>query len=635
SSEASFPVVGGPDLTHNGDWDAFVAKVATDGTALAYAGYVGGSSFDAGYGVAVDGAGAAYVAGHTNSSEASFPVVGGPDLTHNGDWDAFVAKVAADGTALAYAGYVGGTDLDGGYGVAVDGSGAAYVTGNTRSSEASFPVLGGPDPTYNGDTPGLGAGDAFVAKLAADGSGLVYAGYIGGSSEDAGRGIAVDGAGAAYVTGYTKSSEASFPAADGPDSTFNGGRDAFVAKVAADGSGLAYAGYVGGSGYDAGYGVAVDGAGAAYVAGYTESSEASFPVVGGPDLTYNGGEDAFVAKVAGGAPDLVVSKSVSPGSVLVGGEVTFTLVVSNAGSAAASGVVVSDPLPAGLRFVSAVASQGSCSFASGTVTCALGSLAVGAGATVTIVAEAMARGPVVNTASAPAVEAESSTANNSASVSLAVGAVWLELDGESSPASVPVGGLVEFGFTVRVGGTASVGGVGLRVVLPAGAELVSAGAGRGLCVPAGGALVVCPLGSLAARESVAVEVGVRFAAAGPFEVTAIASGRGVGSVERSVSVLVAGASLPLCQRPGVIRGTAGPDVLRGTPGADVVCGLGGDDLLVGLGGDDLLVGGRGADVLRGGAGDDTLRGGRGADVLRGGRGVDVLRGGPGRNRLFP
>ncbi|KKK88925.1 hypothetical protein LCGC14_2738260, partial [marine sediment metagenome] len=191
--------------------------------------------------------------------------------------------------------YIGGSNPDSGYSIAVDGSGSAYVTGHTQSTEASFPVSVGPDLTYNG---GDWPGDTFVAKVAADGTGLDYAGYIGGSSYDQGYGIAVDGFGSAYVTGATCSSEASFPVSGGPDLTKNGSCDAFVAKVKADGTALDYAGYIGGQDFETGKDIAVDGSGSAYVAGRTHSSEASFPVSGGPDLTYNGLADAFVAKVA-------------------------------------------------------------------------------------------------------------------------------------------------------------------------------------------------------------------------------------------------------------------------------------------------------------------------------------------------
>jgi len=304
STETTFPVLGGPDLTFNGAFrDAFVAKVNPAGTALIYAGYVGGDNEDEGWGIAVDSAGSAYVTGTTTSTQATFPVTVGPDLTYDGSQDAFVAKVLADGSALVYAGYIGGSGIEQGYGIAVDSAGNAYVTGSTTSTEAQgFPVTVGPDPTYNG-----GTNDAFVAKVNAAGNALDYAGYIGGDTDlDVGYGIAVDGNGNAYVTGYTYSTEVTFPVLGGPDLIFNGDEDAFVAKVNAAGTALTYCGYIGGSGRERGYGIAVDGDGNAYVTGYTYSTEATFPALVGPDLTYNGGNnDAFVAKVnaAGSALD--------------------------------------------------------------------------------------------------------------------------------------------------------------------------------------------------------------------------------------------------------------------------------------------------------------------------------------------
>jgi hypothetical protein len=295
SSQASFPVTGGPDLGHNGSFDGFIAKVNPGGTALVYAGYIGGSQQDRARAVALKpgcfSSCEAYVTGRTNSTQASFPVAVGPDLSHNGSDDAFVAKVKADGSGLGYAGYIGGVLNDSGAAIAVDGDGNAYVGGIADSSEATFPVQVGPDLTQNGS-------DGFVAKVNADGSGLAYAGYVGGEAEDDVNGIAVDSDGNAYVTGATPASQATFPVTVGPDLSHNGGSDAFVAKVKADGSGFVYAGYIGGSGEDSGGGIAVDVDGNVYVTGSTSSSAATFPVKEGPDLTYNGGSiDAFVAKV--------------------------------------------------------------------------------------------------------------------------------------------------------------------------------------------------------------------------------------------------------------------------------------------------------------------------------------------------
>ena len=248
STLGSFPVTVGPDLTYNDAGDAFVAKVNASGTGLDYCGYIGGSGGDSGGGIAVDAAGNAYVTGATYSTEASFPVAVGPDLSYNGGDDAFVAKVNADGTALVYCGYIGGSEGDSVGGIAVDAVGNAYITGYTHSTEATFPVAVGPDLSYNG-----GDVDTFIAKVNADGTALDYCGYIGGVANDSGKGIVVDPAGSAYVTGATDSTEATFPVAVGPDLIYNGWTDAFVAKVNAAGTGLDYCGYIGGVANDGGF----------------------------------------------------------------------------------------------------------------------------------------------------------------------------------------------------------------------------------------------------------------------------------------------------------------------------------------------------------------------------------------------
>ncbi|MCX6579114.1 MAG: SBBP repeat-containing protein, partial [Candidatus Aminicenantes bacterium] len=295
STQVSFPDTAGPDLTYNGDYDAFVAKVKTDGTGIDYCGYIGGSDRDEAVGVAVDSFGCAYITGNTKSTENTFPVAGGPDLTYNGGiHDSFVAKVNSAGTGLVYCGYIGGSGQDVNSGIVVDGSGYAYVTGSTGSSETTFPVTGGPDLTYNG-----GVYDSFVAKINPAGTGLVYCGYIGGSGNDEGQRIAIDGSGNVYIVGFTGSAEDTFPVSVGPDITYNGGMyDAFVAKVKDDGTGLDYCGYIGGSGRDECHAIDVNASGCIYVTGITDSNEATFPVAVGPDITYNGGiYDAFVVKV--------------------------------------------------------------------------------------------------------------------------------------------------------------------------------------------------------------------------------------------------------------------------------------------------------------------------------------------------
>ena len=299
--------------------DVYIAKLNSAGTELIYLGLISGAGYDAAFDVAVDDSGNAYVTGATASNQASFPVGGGPDSTYNGGVDAFLAKVNAEGNALVYAGYIGGSQVDFAEGVAVDDVGNAYVTGVTRSPatsggrSVSFPATVGPDLTFNGGY------DVFVAKVKAvpndptPKNNYHYCGYIGGTADDVGvtRGgfitsghIAIDANGNAYVSGMTKSAQTTFPDGDGfgpvpgPDQTHNGKYDAFIAKVNSAGTGLVYAGYIGGSGDDRGFGMAVDDEGNAYLTGDTSSTQTTFPVTLGPDLTYNGGlADAFVAKV--------------------------------------------------------------------------------------------------------------------------------------------------------------------------------------------------------------------------------------------------------------------------------------------------------------------------------------------------
>jgi len=307
STQTTFPVTVGPDLTQNGNDDAFVARVNAQGTALDYCGYIGGNKVDLGHGIAVDGSGNAYVVGNTQSNQNTFPETVGPDLTLNGLQDGFVARVNAQGTALDYCGYIGGDSGESASGIAVDGSGNAYVTGVTGSDESSFPVIVGPDLTFNGQS------DVFVARINAQGTAFDYCGFIGGVGVESGAGIAVDSQGRAYLVGRTQSEEDSFPVIVGPDLTFNSTLfsfdDAFVGRVNAQGTALDYCGYIGGKNIDFGMGIAADDSGNAYVIGKTVSDESSFPVTGGPDLTYNGGWDTFVGKVHASTPILTFSGS--------------------------------------------------------------------------------------------------------------------------------------------------------------------------------------------------------------------------------------------------------------------------------------------------------------------------------------
>jgi hypothetical protein len=209
-----------PANAGGGYGDAFVAKLNPTGSALVYSTYLGGSGDDAGWGIAVDNLGNAYVTGNTTST--NFPTMNPLQPAYGGgNGDTFVAKLNPTGSVLLYSTYLGGSGADTGYGVAVDSSGDAYVTGWAGSTD--FPTANPLQPA-NG-----GAPDAFVTEINTTGSALVYSTYLGGSSGDSGLGIAVDSSGNAYVTGWTTSTD--FPTMNPLQPASGGAFDAFVAKL--------------------------------------------------------------------------------------------------------------------------------------------------------------------------------------------------------------------------------------------------------------------------------------------------------------------------------------------------------------------------------------------------------------------
>jgi hypothetical protein len=259
--------------------DAFVSKVNATGSALLYSTYLGGDADDRGTAIAIDSTGAAYVAGRTDSTD--FNTVGSIE-GDSGSTDAFVSKLNAAGSALTYSTYLGGGGGDFPNAVAVDGLGAAYVVGSTSSTD--FNTVG----PIEADSVGV---DAFISKLNAAGSALSYSTYLGGGAGDVASDVAVDGSGAAYVTGDTASSDFDTVEQYEGNSTT---ADAFISKLNATGSSLAYSTYLGGNGTDAGRAIAIDGAGAVYVAGQTDSTDfdAMGPIEGDSSST-----DAFVSKL--------------------------------------------------------------------------------------------------------------------------------------------------------------------------------------------------------------------------------------------------------------------------------------------------------------------------------------------------
>lgn len=376
---------------NRGGADAFIAKVNANGSALVYSTYLGGSGLDEAYGVAVDAQGNAYLTGSTASND--FNIVNSIQASNFGQQDAFVAKVNINGSALLFSTYLGGSALDAAYGIAVDIHGNAYVTGNTFSSD--FRTVepfqghnrGGSDAfvskinanssvmlysTYLGGTQGdfgrsiaLGANneillagrtsstdfsninalqdnnrgnlDAFVCKFNAPGSALLYSTYLGGTQDDFAFGLAVDNAGNAYLTGDTRSSD--FNTRNPLQASNRGGLDAFVTKLSASGTDLAYSTYLGGSGEDLGLSVAIDTTGNAYLTGYTSSNDFStrHPL----QATSRGGLEVFVTKILSDSNDIAFNTYFGGN----GSDIGNAIAVDGGGNAYITGATTSTNLP--------------------------------------------------------------------------------------------------------------------------------------------------------------------------------------------------------------------------------------------------------------------------------------------------
>lgn len=413
------PIVNAAQPAIGGLNDAFVTKLNASGSAVIYSTYIGGQTSEAGYGIAVNSAGTAVVTGDTDS--ADFPTVNALQSSLRGTKDAFVAKLNPSGSAFVYDTLLGGNLIERGEGVAVDSAGNAYVTGFTNSVDF---------PTANAFQPNFGGGeDAFVTKINPSGSALVYSTYFGGSTLDDARGIAVDAAGNAAFAGFTFSAD--FPTMRAWQPNIHGSADAFVAKLNSSGSALIYSTFLGGTQEEGATGIAADGAGNVYLAGFTTSSdfptaspvqpvygggstdafvaalnstgstliyssylggnasdEASgagvgssgtavivgftnspnFPTVNAFQPTLGGSSDAFVAAI--GIADLTITKT-HLGNFLQGQSgATYTLTVTNSGSGASSGLVtVTDSLPSGLTATNITGGGWTCTLATPPLTC--------------------------------------------------------------------------------------------------------------------------------------------------------------------------------------------------------------------------------------------------------------------------
>jgi hypothetical protein len=265
--------------------------------ALLLSTYLGGTGGDVAYGVGVDSTGDVYVAGETNSTD--FPTETAFQASNGGSGDCFISKLNDTGTQLLYSTYLGGSGADGVAGMAVNASGAVFITGTTYSS--NFPVApkttaANPSSPQAFQTTYAGNGDAFVAVIPSSGSALTYASYLGGSGADFGQGITFDSAGNAYVTGSTQSPDFPIPTGTTPfQSAVAGSSDVFVAKVNFSGTELLNSTYLGGTQADTGQGIQVDSSGNVYVTGYTFST--NFPTMNPIQAANAGNADAFVTEL--------------------------------------------------------------------------------------------------------------------------------------------------------------------------------------------------------------------------------------------------------------------------------------------------------------------------------------------------
>ncbi|MBD3159515.1 MAG: hypothetical protein GF309_12045, partial [Candidatus Lokiarchaeota archaeon] len=275
TKSSDFPTVNAYDST-GASWDCFVTKLAENGQSLVYSTYLGGGDIDYGYSIAVEG-GYAYVTGETWSS--NYPSLN----SYSGNIECFVTKMSIDGQSLNSSIFIGGSNDDYGYDIAVEDSNA-YVTGYTESSD--FPTTNAYDATYDGTH-----WDSFVAKLADNGQSLVYSTYLGGSDSDYGYGIAVEN-GYAYITGYTESAD--FPTSNAYASNHAGGViDSFVTKLSNDGQSLNFSTYLGGSNPEIGYAIEAE-EDYAFITGYTVSPD--FPVKNAYDPGHDCvGKDSFIS----------------------------------------------------------------------------------------------------------------------------------------------------------------------------------------------------------------------------------------------------------------------------------------------------------------------------------------------------
>jgi hypothetical protein len=288
---------------------------------------LGGTGREFSRDVAVDSGGAVYVVGETESTD--FPVEKPIFGSFSVVFDIFITKMNATGDALVYSTYIGGSDDEKGWGIAIDSTGAAYVIGYTDSSD--FPTKNPIQATHAGGT------DVCYFKINSVGNALLYSSFLGGNFFDEGHDIAVDAGGRAYLTGQTYSFN--FPMFNPLQGTKGGGHDVFVTVINAPGNAYVYSTYFGGSSDDVSQGIALDSGGAVYIAGYTVST--NFPTLGPIQGSLAGNEDAFITKINSAGSALVYSTYLGGSQYDVG----TCIALDSSGRAYVAGVTQSTDFP--------------------------------------------------------------------------------------------------------------------------------------------------------------------------------------------------------------------------------------------------------------------------------------------------
>ncbi len=299
TKSADYPVTEGAyDTTFNGYYDVFISKLDNDLTSLLSSTFIGESSYEEAYAIAIDLSGNVIIAGATNSTD--YPTTEGAYDTTLDGYDVIISKLDSNLSTLLSSTFVGGSGGD--YGeearaLAIDSSGNVIITGKTSSPD--YPITEGAYDTTFGDSSFIYAvSDAFISKLDSDLSSLLASTFIGGSSSDYAEALAIDSSGNVLVAGSTRSPD--YPVTEGAyDTTPN---DAFISKLDSDLSSLLASTLIGGSNIDSPYALAIDLSGNVFVAGWTRSTdypvtEGAYDTTCGDCRTYGDYGDVFISKL--------------------------------------------------------------------------------------------------------------------------------------------------------------------------------------------------------------------------------------------------------------------------------------------------------------------------------------------------